>query len=105
MMERLGKLLNCCIRIVEELKLPGSLDGSLSQRADVSNGGIGSETGCDEKASQESARAPNASLTVDGDRMSNGALCGDESKKPLKLLGSWSRAIGKRQKVESKACC
>jgi hypothetical protein len=90
---------------VQELKLPRCFDGSRPQSADVRDGGIGSEAGCDEKASQERARAPNSSLTVNGDRMSNGSLYGDKSEEPLKLLGSRSIAIGQRQKMESKACC
>jgi hypothetical protein len=88
---------------MEELKLPRSLDGTAPQKADVSNGGIRSETGRDEEASQESARATDACLAGNGHGMTEGALCDDESKKLLKLLGCGSCAIGEREKVERKA--
>ena len=90
---------------MEELKLPRSLDGTAPQRADVSNGGIGSEAGRDEEASQESAGATDASLAVNGDGMIEGTLCSNEGKELLKLRGCGSGSIGKRQEMEGKARC
>ena len=90
---------------MEELKLPRSLDGTAPQRANVSNGSIGSEAGRDEKASQESAGAADARLAMDSDGMTEGALCRDESKELLELLGCGSGTISEREKMESKARC